>query len=323
MKRISLIILVCLFGIFISGYSQQRMTRYIHQKDYIDYGNEMFTKTTIDIYQLAMTGKIKAYADSGLSITYDQEQLNKRTEQCETVKRQDNKKDTTVCLPLDYNAVTFWLKIKRANEQMYTYPWLPVAIFCDSAQKQKLLFYLDFQDLARLDSLDQYFLLEYLDNANHHSGWALINQENIKLHVKERFATVTGIIKSITPTFNGLYDSDSLETKLTPETYQKKKEILAGMSQKLDSDETIEIFLGEELSSEDGVFKIKENSVGIGGDVQIGKSSLSDMPFFYMSYGTTWCMFSFFSHEVFASFGFLINVSKYQIYKSITDMSWH
>ena len=333
MKRISLIILICLFGNFVPGYSQLKMTRYIHQKDYIDYGDEMFTKTTIDIYLLAIKGKIKAYADSTLGRTYDQSQLNKRTQFCEKVLKassnEDRGEDTTICLPLDFKAVTFWLKIKTGCESVYNYPRLPVAAFCDSSGRQKLLFYINFQDIARFDSEVQLFLLDYLDfNMPHQLNptWTLIDRENVKLYLKGRFATVANAIKSATPNqFAKLYDSDSLKTEFTPETFQKKKLELAGLSQNFDSDETIEIFLTEELSATDDGYKINEKSIGIGGDVQIGKSSLSDMPFFYMKYQDMWWKFFAFSSDRYfaSSFGFLMNVSKYQVYKSITDMSWH
>jgi len=325
MKRVSLIILVCLFGNLIPGYSQLKMTRYIHQKDYIDYGNEMFSKTTIDIYLLATTGKIKAYADSSLSITYDENQLNKRIEICEEVKnrlsRNEDAGDTTVCLPLDYNAVRFWLKIKTGGEESYNFPRLPVAVFYDSSGKQKLLFYTNFQDFTKLDLDNRSFLISYIEDQCFtldflinlpNSQWISLNQNEMRQYIKERFKDVMNVMKYIIPSKSDkLYISDSLKTKFTPETFLKKKLELAGLSQKLDSDETIEIFLGEELNVTDNGFRIKEQSVGIGGDVQIGKSSLSDMPFFYIKYQDAMNIFAHFKNGyVVNSFDFLMDVSK-------------
>jgi hypothetical protein len=330
MKRISLIVLICFAATIIPGHGQQKITRYIHQKDYLDYGTQMFSKTTKDIYLLAISGKIKGYRDSALQSSYDLNQIIRRGERCEKVKKQDASKannDTTVCLPLDFEATPIWLKIREANEQIHGFTKLPLALYCDSFGKPELLFYVNFQDLTKIDSSDQFFLSGYLNIVTGipENGWILINQGRIRQYASERFSTVTNMIKNITPNeFTKIYDSDSLNTEYTAESYHKKKEILSGLSQNFEVDSTLGIIVAEELRwTEDG-FKIKDSAIGIGGDVQAGGSSLSDMPFFYVSYKDARLKFLLSDNSnIGSSFGFLMKVSEYQIFRSITDMSWH
>lgn len=327
MKRISLIILVCLFCHFISGYSQLKMTRYLYQKDFLDYGSDMFTKTTVDLYKLALSGKIKVYTDSGMRQAYTSNQINQRVLICEKVKSQSSLSakaiDTTVCLPLDYDAVPIWLKIKTVNEHAGSL----IAICCDSAGKAKILFYIYMNDISLLDPEEGAFLLVYwreylLPNSN--GSWATMNQRSISQYMREKFAKLASAIKGTTPAGNiKIYTSDSLTTFFTPETYHAKKEQLAGFAQNFDVDSTICIFIVEKLLRSEESYTISEYAIGIGGYGRLGSSSFSDMPFFYLPY-KDFNSISFTSDAgVLSSISFISVISQYQIYKSINDMSWH
>jgi len=335
-----MIIRLCLFAIFIlsailPGNGQQKITRYILQKDYIDYGNDMFRKTMTDLYRDVLSGDIPGYTDATLKNYYSKDGLTKRTLQCEKVKKQEPGKtdeDTLVCLPLDYDAATFWLEEvpKSGLDNFFPLTDIPLAFYTDSANRSKLLFYINYKDFERLDSTEKWFLIGYIEDTYsiRPGGKPLVmNQNNVRKYVTERFSSmVNGLNKRVPSSIPPkLYVSDSLNVQFTTETFQKKKEWFLSYGQNFDTEKTVSIMITEYLGRSGDGYTLKESSIGLGGEIRLGSSSLSDIPLYYMSYNDANMIFMMFasSSRDIRPFAFLKQVSGYQLYNSISDMSWH
>ncbi len=332
--RICLFVLI-MISVIQTGIAQQKITRYILQKDYIDYGNEMFRKTTTDLYRDVLSGKIPGYTDATLKNYYSRDGINQRTLQCETVVKQESDKifkDTTVCLPLDYDAAEFWLEEVPGSglDNFFPLTNIPLALYTDSAKKSKLLFYINYKDMAQLDSSEEWFLIGYLEDMYPHKSGGkplVINQDNVREYVLERYASIVRRFNSLAPSSvpPKLYVSDSLNVQFTPETFQKKKEWFLGFGQNFDTEKTVSIMVTEYLSRSKDAYSIRESSVGIGGEIKLGSSSISDEPFFCISYNDANMIFVMFANSSADTrpFVFLNDVSGYQLYKSISETSWH
>jgi uncharacterized protein Smg (DUF494 family) len=326
--------IVLIFTILLCGsrlHAQEKITRYIHQVDYIGYSQDLFHAINRHIYLLAYQGKIAGYGDAEMTHAMELPVLRKRGEICERIVGEEVKtgensisKDIVSCYDPDMNK--FYLVFdKRINQKPDFRKNVATALYYDSAGHKALLYYVKFPEfLDKLNADESGFLMDYISQTNIMNNMQsdmVIDSANISAYALSMYskalktlmiAANTGHIK--------IYKSDSLVREMSTAEFQSWKGMFSKNDQKLDSDAIMGFIISEEpVKSGDGIL-LKKSALGVWAYLILNGVLMPEAPVFYTPYLEARALFAGQDNSSTGiALEYLNNVVQYQLIHRLSD----
>jgi hypothetical protein len=294
MNRNILFLSFCLL-ISYTATSQQKITQYLHQKDYINYNEDFFQKISRDLYVLAFEGKIKGYADVDLGRAYIINEIRQRGQWCEMVRVafascEDCVKDSLICTYFDYFDKQIILDFDKSINQSPDFRKnVAVALCYDSSKTRKVLFYISYPDfLDKLPKDESEFLAGYIgmkNTLNLNSGNLVLDSSQMAAYALSQYKAVFRILANAgREHYLSLYSNDSLTRKFTDANYKILESMFTDNAVAIDSDSECGIIVISDIEKSGDDQLIKKPAVGILGAAFINSVTIYKVPAFYAAY---------------------------------------